>query len=174
MTMIPTATVVAREDRRNMDDASRGDGDRTTTGAVEVPDAPPVDPSATGSDGGSDDGSDDGGAQGSPGRPPDAAPGEVPQEQARVHPPEDVARPRRYVPGMVEDSGIWVWFWVIGGIVLVAIIIIVVMALPSRKGLAPTRPVAPPVSATMTAPTHPAGVAPGPGPGTGGVAPPGS
>ncbi|MGA2837879.1 MAG: hypothetical protein ABSF84_14895 [Acidimicrobiales bacterium] len=55
--------------------------------------------------------------------------------------PEDATRTHRTVPSLVEDSGVWVWMWVIGGIVLLAIIIVVVLALPSRKGMGPTRPV---------------------------------
>lgn len=50
-----------------------------------------------------------------------------------------LSRAYRRVPSLVQDSGIWVWLWVIGGLVLVAIIIVAVLALPAKKGIGTTR-----------------------------------
>ena len=34
-------------------------------------------------------------------------------------------------PGLIRDSGLWVWIWVIGAVVLIILLIVVLSALPS-------------------------------------------
>ncbi|MGO8871966.1 MAG: hypothetical protein ACLQPH_11310 [Acidimicrobiales bacterium] len=62
-------------------------------------------------------------------------------------------------PRLIRDSELWVWLWVIGAVVLLAIIIVAVMTLPSKKSVGPVhrtsgamvRTVAPPTSAEFRA-----------------------
>ncbi len=46
-------------------------------------------------------------------------------------------------PRLVRDSGLWVWLWIIGAVVLIAIIIVVAMELPSKKSVGPVHHSAP-------------------------------
>ncbi len=46
-------------------------------------------------------------------------------------------------PRLVRDSGLWVWLWIIGAVVLIAIFIVVAMALPSKKSVGPVQHSAP-------------------------------
>lgn len=50
-------------------------------------------------------------------------------------------------PHLIRESGVWVWLWVLGAVVLIAIIIIAAMVLPSKKGAGP-------VHHTGSAPIH--------------------
>jgi hypothetical protein len=41
---------------------------------------------------------------------------------------------------LIRESGLFVWLWVIGAVVLIAIIIIIIaMALPSKKSVGPVQ-----------------------------------
>jgi len=41
------------------------------------------------------------------------------------------------MPKIVLDSGLWVWIWVIGAIILLVLIFLLVSSVPTKKGLDP-------------------------------------
>jgi len=45
-------------------------------------------------------------------------------------PPRPIRRARRPSPSFAQDTDLWIWLWVIGGIVVLAIIIVAVASLP--------------------------------------------
>ena len=60
--------------------------------------------------------------------------GESLPEHASTHLSSRIPAPS---PRLIRDSGLWVWLWVIGAVVLVAFIIVLMMALPSKKSVGP-------------------------------------
>ena len=51
------------------------------------------------------------------------------------------SQPRKHLrlPKIVLDSGLWVWIWVIGAIVLILLIFLLVSTVPTKKGMDPMR-----------------------------------
>ena len=51
------------------------------------------------------------------------------------------SQPRKHLPlpKIVLDSGLWVWIWLIGAIVLIVLIFLLVSAVPTKKGVEPMR-----------------------------------
>ncbi|MGA3146263.1 MAG: hypothetical protein ABSF33_02170 [Acidimicrobiales bacterium] len=85
------------------------------------------------------------------------APGSEGEDRAQIDPPEEATAseisdpsrehgfppPSRQIrtspPRLIRESGLFVWLWVIGAVVLIAIIIIIAMALPSKKSVGPVQ-----------------------------------
>jgi len=49
------------------------------------------------------------------------------------------SQPRKHLPlpKIVIDSGLWVWIWVIGAIVLLVLLFLLVSTIPAKKGTVP-------------------------------------